>query len=298
MAVKITDTFKKIVSHDITDLEIYLRYSLPESYKKFLLKNNGGRIVPANFRTINNEVESGVQLMFGITEQKIYDIKSNFENWILGNPKNSLVPIALDSIGNIILISCSSPTYESVYLGQHDAEGVIFLIASSFNSFLNGLYEIKIKQSDLDLAVARQDINYFENRILKGENINDIKNEFNQTLVVIASLFNKVKLLTYFTGKGAKLNKGLLNAASNGNLEAVRYLLTLGIDPDERDMDQNNDTALIQAAFGGYLNVVKELVKAGADINAKDLNEQSVLTKARWSSNFELVDYLEKHGAK
>jgi hypothetical protein len=298
MAIKMIETFKKIGPKYLSDLEMRIGFSLPEPYKKFLLKSNGGRIVPNNFQTVNNEIESGIHYMFGITDNANYDIESNYNNWAKNNPQRNLVPIAIDSLGNLILLSCSTPTYESVYIWQHDLEGNLYLIATDFNSFLKSLYEIKIEQSDLDLAVARQDIKYFENRLLKGENIDDIINEFNQPVVIVAALYNKVGLLKYFKQKGSKLAKALFNAASNGSHEAVKYLLSLGINPDERDEEQNNDTALMQAAFGGYLNVVKELIKMGADINAKDINGQSVLTKALWSGNDELVQYLEKHGAK
>ena len=298
MATKMTETFKRIDSTDLSELELHIGYSLPESYRKFLLKNNGGRIVPSNFRTMSNEIESGIQFMFGITDNEIYDIEKNYDNWVTNRSQRHLVPIAIDSLGNLILLSCSSPTFESVYLMQHDLEDVLFLIAADFNSFLKNLYEIKVEQSDLDLAIARQDINFFENRLLKGEHIDDIKNEFNQPVVVAAALYNKVRLLKYFRQKGSKLTKALFSAASNGSYEAVQYLLSLGINPDERDIEQNNDTALIQAAFGGYLNVAKELIEMGADINAKDIYGQSVLTKAQWSGNHELVEYLEKRGAK
>lgn len=170
--------------------------------------------------------------------------------------------------------------------------------AKNFTGFLEGIYSIKIDRSALDIAIASQDIRYFENRLKKGESINDIKNSFNQSVAAAAALYNKVNLLKFFKQQGARLDKALVYAASNGSYEAVKYLLSLGINPDERDEDQNNDTALMQAAFGGYLDVAKELIKHGSDINAKDINQQSVLTKALWSSNDELVKFLQNHGAK
>src|SRR5688572_8975395 len=298
MAIKMTETFKKIDSKDLIELESHIGYSLPEVYKKFLLKNNGGRIQPNGFGTINNKIESGIQFMFGITENKNYDIRTNRDSWLKNTSKMNLVPIAIDFVGNLIVLSCTSPTYESVYLWQHDSDDDLLLVATDFTGFLKGLYKIKIEESGLDQAIARQDINYFENRILKGENVDTIKNEFNQSAIVIAALYNKVRLLKYFKQKGSNLEMALFSAASRGRYEAVQYLLALGINPDERDPDQNNDTPLIQAAFGGHLDVVKELIAAGADINAMDKHEQSVVTKARWSGNTELIEYLERLGAK
>lgn len=298
MRIKVTDTFKKIGTNDLAEVENRLGISFPEPYKVFIKKYNGGRITPKYFKTVNNEIESSIQYIFGIIDNENYDIFSNYTKWISKTSLRQLVPIAIDPVGNLIVISCSSATYGSIFLWQHDLVGVHFLIETDFDHFLKNLYEINVEQSELDIAIARQDILYFKNRISNGENILNIKNEFNQSVVTVAALYNKVELLKYFNAIGTPLSKALVNAAGNGRLEAVQFLLSIGIDPDERDEEQNNDTALLQAAFGGHLKVVVELIKRGADINAEDINGNSVITKAHWSGNPEVVEILEKFGAK
>jgi ankyrin repeat protein len=298
MVIKIYDQFNGGNSREkIESLESYIGYSLPESYRLFLFKNNGGRIKPNAFNTIHNEIESLVHFMYGFTQKSNYDIKSNYNRWINGGASVQYLPIATDVWGNDIVLDLVSHHGRVLFWSHNTPELQFIEISGDFDSFFRNIYKITLKESDLDMAIGRQDIKYFDKRVANGEHVDDIKNEFSQTAVIMASLRNKVELLAFFKANGSKMDKALFSAASNGHYESVRYLLSLGVDPNERDIEQNNDTALIQAAYGGNIEIVKLLVEAGADINAKDKYEQSVLAKASWSDNAELIAYLESLGA-
>ena len=296
--MKIQDQFDgKIRNDDISKFESGFELILPDSYKSFLLKNNGGRPVPNGFKSLKNEINSQVQFLFGMTSDNNYDLIQNYNSWKNKNDYKKFMPIAIDVTGNLLVIDLSNNG--NILLWIHDSfESEFVFIAGAFDKFLAGLLKVDVESSEIDLAIDRQDIRYFEKRIIAGEDINNFVNDFNQKVVFIAALKNKVRLLKFFYSKGASMKLALFNAASNGHFEAVKYLLSLELDVNERDITQNNDTPLIQAAFGGYLDIVKELIKAGAELQAKDSNNQSVLRKAYWSNNDELISYLENLGAQ
>ncbi|HVW15019.1 MAG TPA: ankyrin repeat domain-containing protein [Mucilaginibacter sp.] len=301
MAIKVYDQFEgKNSIENIAKLEHDIGHIFPDQYKRFLIKYNGGRVKPDVFRTVNDEMESIIQFFYGVTNQKIYDIKSAYERWKQREYPESFLPIAIDGLGNYIILDLSkSENYGHILFWSHDTPEFRPLeISADFDSFLKSLYEISLVQSDLDIAIATQNTEYFKDRIERGENIDNIKNEFGQQVVSVAAGRNKLRLLKFFKEHGSKMDRALFNAASNGHYESVKYLLSLGLDPNERDIEQNNDTTLIQAAFGGNINIVKALIKAGADINATDKHGQSVLRKAYWSDNQELISYLENLGAR
>lgn len=297
MAIKFYDQFSgKNSFSDLTKLENYVGYSLPESYKTFLSKHNGGRVKPNTFETTNKEIETSIQFLYGITEKRIYDLQTNYGEWQRKDRPKSYLPIGVDNFGNSIILDLS---HGHILFWSHDTPELRLIeISKDFDGFLKNLHEIAFEQSDLDVAIATQDVKYFERRLASGEHIDSIKNEFGQTSVVMASLRNKINLLKFFKQNGSKMENALFSASSNGHYNAVKYLLSLGLDPNERDVEQNNDTALIQAALGGNIDIVKALIKAGADVNAKDKHGQSVLRKAYWSDNQELIDYLESLGAQ
>jgi len=298
MAIKVYDQFAgKISSIDINKLEYDIGYDLPKFYKDFLSKNNGGRIKPNFFKTIHNEVESSIHFFYGVTQQKIYDIQDCYDRWKQREEPKEYLPIAIDNYGNYIIVDLAF-NYGCILFWSHDnPEFRPIEISKDFGSFLKSLCEVTVYHSDLYNAICLQDIKYFEKKIAEGEHIDDIRDEFNQAPVVMAALRNKIKLIKFFRENGSKMDKALFSAASNGHYESVRYLLSVGLDPNERDKEQNNDTALIQAAFGSHLDIVKILIEAGADINARDEHGQSVLRKAYWSDNQELISYLENLGA-
>jgi len=73
---------------------------------------------------------------------------------------------------------------------------------------------------------------------------------------------------TYVHGKGPdKAETALIKAASNGKLEAVKYLLKLGGENATRDTSSSfgGETPLHRAAINGHEDVVEALLKADAN---------------------------------
>lgn len=286
--MKLKEGFGNIDENEILNFEKIIGEQLPLEYRTFLKENNGGRPKPNIFKTLKGDYETDIQFFFGITSGN-YDLEENF-NRLKNIISIDYIPIAIDSGGNFVLLNLN--TREIYFLDWNNKEK--YLVTDTFKSFINELYNLKKEVTELDKAINSQNIFYFESLLEKGKQIDSIVNKFNQSIVVIASLKGKYKLLKFFIENGAKYEKALFNACSNGHFEIVKYLLSKGVNPNERDIEQNNDTCLIQACYGGYLEIVKLLLKNGADINAKDINGQSALNKAYWSDNQELIDYLEK----
>ena len=85
-----------------------------------------------------------------------------------------------------------------------------------------------------------------------------------------------------------KLNKAFLKAASNGELEEIKYLISKGA-----DIHFMNDEALVWAAENGHLDIVKYLVEQGLNIHAKN----EALIYAAHLGRLDIVKYLVNQGA-
>ncbi|UXP33872.1 SMI1/KNR4 family protein [Reichenbachiella agarivorans] len=286
--MKIKDTFESISENQLVDLENQLGKPLPNDYKSFLLKNNGGRPEPNFFRTLSGDYETDIQFFYGITKG-IYSIQDNLFQLKSRLPKGK-VAIANDSGGNYILLDINT---NQIFFFDHEIEEVFF-VSESFTDFVNSLFNVDQGESELDRAIESQNIEFFKSILSSGTDINNITNEFDQSAFIAICLRGKLKLARFFVENGVSIGGGLFASSSNGHVNLVEYLLQKGANPNERDATQNNDTALIQASMGGYLKVVKQLISKGADINATDDHGQTALNKSYWSDNQELIDYLEK----
>ena len=92
-------------------------------------------------------------------------------------------------------------------------------------------------------------------------------------------------------GRGAPL----LLAASEGRLNAVRYLLDQGADLNA--LDSAGNTALTEATYYGHVSVVKELLLRGANINPRS-GAGTPLDVALSKNNDTVADLLKHYGAK
>ena len=88
---------------------------------------------------------------------------------------------------------------------------------------------------------------------------------------------------------------GLIEAARNGDTEAVERALREGVSVDARDA--TGQTALIAAAWGNHLEVACLLVAAGADVNLQDETQQSAYLIATSEGYLELLRLTLAAGA-
>jgi ankyrin repeat protein len=91
-------------------------------------------------------------------------------------------------------------------------------------------------------------------------------------------------------------DKSLHDAATAGETDRVRFLLSKGADVDARDAD--GMTPLMKAAKEGHRGTVEFLVRSGADPNAIDAGRRgNPLIFAILSGNLETVKALVNYGA-
>ena len=95
---------------------------------------------------------------------------------------------------------------------------------------------------------------------------------------------------------GCGKSDDIWTAAEEGNVEAVKEYLAIGVNVDERD-ESYGGTPLHFAAYRGN-EVVELLIANGADVNAKNQADATPLDKAIEKNRDETVNLLRKHGGK
>ncbi len=136
-----------ISESDVAALEARLGASLPEQYRMFLLRFNGGSPPPGVVDVLGLEGGAAdVQVLFGIRRS----VRSSCLDWnietLAGRMKEGRLPIACDSGGSVFCISLhggdrgavSYCDLQSVF-GDLDAAPPLYPVASTFDSFLAGL---------------------------------------------------------------------------------------------------------------------------------------------------------------
>ena len=85
-------------------------------------------------------------------------------------------------------------------------------------------------------------------------------------------------------------------AATDGNIEAVKQHLADGVDVNAKD-DEYGATSLHITVEYGYKEIVKLLIDAGADVHEKDKNGSTPLHDAALNGQKEIAELLIDKGA-
>ena len=97
--------------------------------------------------------------------------------------------------------------------------------------------------------------------------------------------------------KDANGTTALWTAAENGHTEIVKLLLEKGADMNVK-ATTDSVTALMIASQNGHAEIVKLLLGKGADVNAKANDGFSAVNAAKNQGHTDIVQLLEKAGAK
>lgn len=122
---------------DVGHFEMSISARLPDDYREFLLRHNGGYPSPNGFRG-GDEV---LNRFFGLW-QKHADL--NYELLAhRGVIPEGTIPIASDPFGNAILLEVARPNRGRIWFWDHERSGepdkAVSLLANSFTDFVKSL---------------------------------------------------------------------------------------------------------------------------------------------------------------
>lgn len=143
----------------VAAFESVIGFHLPNKYREFLLKTNGGQPSRKNntFFVVDNpdlhpdfrEVE--VDLFFHLHSEDYPDLELRVEySTFLGRVPRETIPIATDPFGNLFLLGVHESVYDVVFFWDHETEGFnkpvdpfhnVGRLANSFESFVDALVE-------------------------------------------------------------------------------------------------------------------------------------------------------------
>ena len=128
-------------------------------------------------------------------------------------------------------------------------------------------------------------------------------------VVVLSNVLQRISIneintaLETKTKDGDQFTSPLIIAASNGNLDSVKLLLTYKADIEARgtlkvfDRVIEGCTSLWAAAATGHLDVVKLLIERNADVDGRTLTNSTPLRAAAYDGRLEIVSCLVENGA-
>lgn len=152
MNIKLEVSFESTNITEINMFEKSQNIILPDDYKDFLMKFNGGKPAVRRFETMDGKHTSSLMLLFPITKNFQPNLKSAYNEYNREQiiPSN-LLAIGNDPIDNIICISTSGKDVGCVYYWSLDLEEFdeedfqpssknMSLIAKSFTEFIGNLF--------------------------------------------------------------------------------------------------------------------------------------------------------------
>jgi len=98
------------------------------------------------------------------------------------------------------------------------------------------------------------------------------------------------------TGERLMIEDALIDAALEGNIEAVKQNLAAGADVNAKD--EFGGTPLHNAVWDGHKEIAELLIAKGANVNVLDGDGYTPLDWAESQEHKELADLLRKHGGK
>lgn len=148
MKTRIFDSKEPIQVQQIDKAEQKLQCKLPDDYKQFLLKNNGGRLDPSDFES---EWYGGFHEGLMVARvHYIYDLDRvlSFTDLLVERIPENMIVIGKDLEGNCLLMERKGKDYGKIYYwmlhpdeyGSQENDAVGF-VADSFDEFINSVFD-------------------------------------------------------------------------------------------------------------------------------------------------------------
>ena len=138
-----------LLQKKLGEFEKQAHITLPNDYRNFLLRYNGGQPTPSFFWIKLQEDGSSIHQFYGLHDDPVFLSLKTFAGKERYGIPESMLPIGDDGTGNYICIGISSTNFGKVFFLDHDKhpfhnpnslDGIMEL-ADSFTEFLLSLIE-------------------------------------------------------------------------------------------------------------------------------------------------------------
>ena len=153
------------IENKVSGFEIHNNVRLPEQYRKFLLKYNGGDTPDTTFKMKARRKED-VMTFYGLG---VGVIKLDRHPYFIELMKNGFLSIAEDCFGNEYFIGVAKTNYGKIYFYDHERQSVE-LARNDFNSFVKSCKSEKL-DPDVRLSIEERERQLIEDGY--GANITD-----------------------------------------------------------------------------------------------------------------------------
>ena len=124
----------------IAEFESKYGITLPERYRQFMLKYNGGMTPETKFKAGKESSDIRAFYGFGDVGYSFSEIV-DMEEWI----KSNIIPIASDSFGNHIVIGLDKEKEGKIFFSDHEKEFKITLLSDTLEEFFTICKSKKIR---------------------------------------------------------------------------------------------------------------------------------------------------------
>jgi len=220
MNISINSKNNSLKLSDLKQFETKQGIVLPNEYRDFMLKFNGGSPSPRNF-DLPDQKANPLHVFYGIGASLKSDDLAEVIQIFKGRIRNSLIPIAADSFGNQICLGLHGSRKGKVYFWDHESERLLFkfrsltLVANSFKGFIDGIYEyIDPNESRIEKIVRLGSRIELESLLDSGYDIESV-DEYDRTIIENCAISAQDELIEYLFSRGASLRSSLEIAEKN-----------------------------------------------------------------------------------
>jgi ankyrin repeat protein len=152
---------------------------------------------------------------------------------------------------------------------------------------------------DLYNACIKNDLKSVKELIIKGADVNYFSPYDGTTLLMIAASNGNMEIIKYLVEEGVDINAknyrgaNVLMFIANKDMDVFKYLIENGADI----YNKTNDGMTLLMAFSDNFEIINYLLEKGQDVNDKRSDGYTVLMFASMNGSLEIVKYLIEKGA-
>lgn len=139
------------VNERVNEMEKKYIISLPNQYKDFLCKYNGGYTPKTKFKV--GKISSDIRGFYGVGNVKLSFDTIQMREWV----DNSFLPIATDSFGNYLLIGLENDSNGKIFFCNHEEGNKVECIADNLKDFFKYCKSEKISEASRLSIKERED---------------------------------------------------------------------------------------------------------------------------------------------